>query len=174
LPDVLLLLAAAAASTAPGSGGAGLPFSPATEIASAVGDCWHAVGANGVDRKQLGTSGWSLVAGTESASIDQSPLLAFTKAGANGLVMLPRAPEGKSFCSVVARVTSLDEARATLDAIRSALQASDAKVRPARDGDSVFFVAEPKYALVDLTDAAGGTKEQPGMRIVVSYHPEPK
>jgi hypothetical protein len=171
----LFILAAVAASVASPAGEAvALEFSSPAEVATAVGDCWQAVGANGVDRTTLGAFGWSLVAATETPSIEESPLLAFTKARANELIMLPRAPEGKSLCSVIARVKSLDEARATLNAIQKTLQASGTKVPATRDGDSVIFLAEPRYALVDLTDAAGGTKDQPGMRIVVSYHPEQK
>jgi hypothetical protein len=174
LPDLILVLAALTAAQAHAAGPGALikPTAPAG-IASAVGDCWRAVGPNGVDRSALAAAGWSpaLFTAEDKAA---SPLEPFGKAGANHMIMLVKDP-AKPLCTVIARASSQDDARSALDAIKTTLQSVAAGVKLARSGDGVAFLSLPRLALVDEMTGASGTEEQPGLRIVVAYQdPEKK
>ena len=166
MPNLLLALAALAAAPAPAAKSAALePAAPAV-IASAVGDCWRAVGASGVDRSRLSAAGWSVLADREDPG---APLDVLAKPGVVPLIMLVKAPEAKSLCSVLAKVASKADAGATLEAIQKNLQSDGTKAPASRAGEGIAFVSMPRVALVDRTDAAGGTDDQPALRIVVSY-----
>jgi hypothetical protein len=169
---MLILPAMAATLVSAGQDASTLELSAPADIASAVGDCWQAVGAAGVDLTRLGSEGWSLV--PETAKDAAGPLEAFAKQGANHLIMLAKAPETKRLCTVIARVSSKDDARSTLNAIQKTLQTFGTKAPAAPSEGGVMFISSPRYAQVDLTDAAGGTEEQPAMRIMVFYMPEQK
>ena len=175
LPELILLLAAAAAAqTEAATDGALIKPSASAAIASAVGDCWAAVGANGVDRTRLAGDGWSPVAAT-SGSTSESPLEAFSKPGAEHFIMLAKEPKAKSLCTVIARVSSREDARSTLGVIQKSLQSVDPGVKAARSGEGVAFLSLPRLAQIDLMTGASGTEEQPGLRIVVGYqNPEKK
>jgi hypothetical protein len=83
--------------------------------------------------------------------------------------MVPRAPEGRSLCAVIARLSSPSEGGTALTAIKRSLLAIDPSVRATRSGNSILFLSEPYFALVDELDSDHVTKEQPGLRIVVGY-----
>ena len=167
MPDLTLLLAALLVAQAPAGDPALRPSAPA-DIASAVGDCWRAAGAQGVDVRRLGGSGWSAVP-VDSADPSASPLDAYAKAGANHRIMVPRAADKRSVCAVIARLSSPSEGGAALTAIQRSLLAIEPKVRLMRADDGVVFLSEPYFALVDELDSDHVTKEQPGLRIVVGY-----
>ena len=107
--------------------------------------------------------------------MSESPLEAFSKPGADHLIMLAKKPDAKSLCTVIARVSSQEDARATLAVIQKALKSVDPSVKAARAGEGIAFLSLPRLAQVDLMTGASGTKEQPGLRIVVGYqNPEKK
>jgi len=121
-----------------------------------------------VDVGRLAGSGWSAVP-IESAAPSASPLAPYTKPGANHRIMVPLAADKRSLCAVIARVSSPSEGGAALTAIQKSLRAIEPKVRLMRADDGVVFLSEPYFALVDELDSDHVTKEQPGLRIVVSY-----
>jgi hypothetical protein len=163
----MLLLAALLVAQAP-AGEPTLKPSASGDIASAVGDCWRAVGEQGVDVRRLAGGGWSAVP-VDTADPSPNPLDAYTKAGANHRIMVPRAADKRSVCAVIARVFSPSEGGATLTAIQKSLLVIEPKVRLMRAADGIVFVSEPYFALVDELDSDHVTKEQPGLRIVVGY-----
>lgn len=164
MADPVLLLAAAAAVNPP----AALDLSLPAEVAAAVGTCWRAVGASGVDRQRLTGEGWSLV--EAPADPTTSTLDVFAKPGANHRILLVKESDPKPLCTVIARLSSLDDARSTLGDVQKTLQSFGTKVPASSLDDGIAFTSLPRIALVDLTDAAGGTQEHPALRVVVSYH----
>ena len=170
LPDlalVLALVALTAAQVSPPEPQALMKPSPPVGIASAVGDCWGAVGANGVDRAKLAVAGWTPVL-TDAADKGASPLEPYAKAGEEPLIMLVK-DRSEALCTVIARVGSREDARTTVGEIDKKLKASDSAIKPMRDGEGVAFLSSPRAALVDLMTGASGTADQPGLRIVVGY-----
>ena len=163
----MLLLAALFVAQAPASDPAFRP-SASVDVASAVGDCWRAVGSGSVDRNLLAKRGWSAVVETGGEQAER-PLDVYTKAGANHRIMIPRAAEAKSLCAVIARVSSRSEGGAAVTAIQRSLQTLDSNVRAMRADDSIVFVSGSYFALVDELDSDHVTKEQPGLRITVGY-----
>ena len=152
---------------------ASLQPSQPLDIASAVGACWSAVSAAGVDKARLGESGWSLVAAT--ADLSQSPLQVWIKQGANHRIMLTDDLRAADYCTVITRLSSKADAQQTLEAMHSALKSYDGKVIPERTEGGVAFVSLPRFAQVDTIDAVGATEDQPSLRIIVGYQiPEQK
>ena len=84
--------------------------------------------------------------------------------------MVPRAPEAKSLCAVIARVSSPSERGPTVGAILQSLRAVDSKVRAEPSDNDVLFLSGSHFALVDELDSDHVTKEQPGLRITVGYN----
>ena len=157
---------AAALPASPVGAAALLPSTP-TDIAAAVGECWQAVSATGVDRTRLNDGGWILNAAT--ADSKESPLDAFEKPGANHRILLVHEHTPKPLCTVIARLSSRSDAGTTLEAIQSNLKSLGANAPASRSGDGIAFLSLPRFAQVDQTDAAGGTEQQPSLRIVVGY-----
>jgi hypothetical protein len=169
LPNLPLLLAALVAAQAPAAQ-ADPDFRPSlsVDVASAVGDCWRAVAASGVDYNLLAASGWSAVVDAGGKRLE-SPLDVYTKFGANHRIMIPRAPEAKSICAVIARVSTPSERGVALTAIQRSLLALDSNVKAVRSGDGILFLSGSHFALIDALDSDYVTKEQPGLRITVGY-----
>jgi len=137
------------------------------DVASAVGDCWNAVSAAGVDKSRLGETGWSLVAAT--ADLANSPLQVWIKKGANHRIMLTDDVRAADYCTVITRLSSKADAEKTLTAMHSTLKSYDAKVTPERTEGGVAFVSLPRFAQVDTFHGAGATEDQPSLRIIVGY-----
>lgn len=166
---MLLLSVALVAAQAPaGAVYPGLRPSAAADIASAVGDCWRAVGESGLDASRLAASGWSVAAEASGKPVG-GPLEVYVKSGANHRIMVPRAIEAQSICAVIARVSSPPELGASLSAIQRSLRALDPTIKATRSGDGILFLSGPYFALVDELVSDYVTKDQPGMRITVAY-----
>jgi len=144
----------------------------ANDIAGAVSACWSAVGPNGIDTARLVKSGWT--AGTVTDPQGKAitlPMSLYAKGGSNAIVMAGRNEGKQSMCAVVAKLRSQAEVNAALPVIKQALVAIDPKVKAARNGGGVVFIDLPRLAMLNAT----GTKDQPGMRVVVGYqNPEKK
>jgi hypothetical protein len=169
LPNLLFLIAALAAAQAPAAEAEPvLRPSASVDVASAVGDCWRAVGSGGVDYKLLSESGWSAVVDASGKRLE-TPLDIYIKSGANHRIMIPRAPEAKSICAVIARVSSPSERGPTVGAILKSLLALDSKVSAEPSDNDVLFLSGSHFALVDELDSDFVTKEQPGLRITVGF-----
>ena len=145
---------------------AGLQPASASDIASAVSGCWIAVGPTGVDAAKLEASGWKAATATDpQGKAIALPMGIYGKSGANAMLMVAGDRTSKSMCAVVAKLRSHEEINAALPVIKQALVAVDPKVKAARDGGGVVFIDLPRLAMLNAT----GTKEQPGMRVVVGY-----
>ena len=166
MPDLLFLAGLAVATAGSPSADSALKSAAPSAIASAVSDCLSATGASGVDRSRLAAAGWTS-AGTVNGEDHAAPLEPFIKAGSDAIIMLPKAATS---CAVIARLSSTDQGQPTLNAIQASLKLVDANVKAARSGESIGFLSLPRIALVD----ASGTKDQPGLRIVVGYQPAEK
>jgi len=150
----------------------GLKPSLPADIASAVGDCWKAVVPGAVDRALLARSGWSLVPETAAPG---NPLLGYVKPGANHMIFLTNDPVASDYCTVIARLSSTADEIPSLEAMLQALKSLDPKIKPERVQNGIALVSLPRFAEVNPTEAAGATKEQPALRIIVGYHTaEPK
>ncbi len=138
-------------------------------IASAVADCWAAIGPKFVDQAVLQQRGWR--AGTISnagGSAAQAPKI-FGKNGSDALVMLMGTAD-KPMCSVAARVESIEAVSKAAQAVQKTLVAGDPQVITSRSGKSVVFLSLPRLATFDST----GTKDKPAVRIVAGYNAEKK
>ena len=169
MADLLILLAALAAAQAPVAKAdpAFLPSTP-VDIASAVGDCWRAVGPGGIDFKRLANSGGVAVVDANGQRL-KTTLDTFLKSGANHRIMIPQAAEAKPLCAVIARISSPSERGATAGNIGQLLLAIDPGLTAAEAGQGVLFQSGPTFALVDDFEFDYVTKEQPGLRITVGY-----
>ena len=163
---LLMAMVAATMAAAPDNDAALSPAAPG-DIASAVGDCWQAVRATDVDRVRLGEAGWSVVAGTQDST--QTPLEALVKEGAPHRILLTHAHDPQPFCTVIARLASRGDAGSALEAIQAKLKSLGTSAPASRSGDGIFFLSLPRFVQVDQTDAAGGTEQQPSLRIIVGY-----
>ena len=143
--------------------------SPPAAIASAVGDCWAAVGPGSVDQTVLRQRGWQPGKFTGAPAGVPTSLHPFGKSGAN-VILLVTASAGKPTCSVVSRVESAAAVSTAAQAVQQALVAADPEVKTARSGKSIVFLALPRIATLDAT----GTKDKPGVRIVAGYNAEQK
>ena len=139
------------------------PSAPA-DIASAVGDCWQAVIPAHVDRAHLGRGGWSEVAATSKLTLQ-----VFTKPGANHRIFLTHDPVAKDYCTVIARLSSKEDAGPTLKAVQQTLKSYGPNVTAERTEGGVAFVSSQRFAQIDATDAVGATEQQPALRIIVGY-----
>jgi len=143
----------------------GLDPAAAADIAGAVSDCWKAVGVRDVNRSSLAAAGWKTATATDpkGGSVTSPPGL-YGQARRNAVIMVP-AQASQPMCSVIARVPSQNDLGPAVATIQKALVELNPKVETARDGNSIYFLALPKLAMVDPT----GSKDRPGMRIVVGY-----
>jgi len=166
------LAAASVWVAAPAQRPGGVQPAAAGDIAAAVTDCWNAVGTGAVDRAKLEAAGWKAATATESKGKALAmPIALYGKAGSNALIMLASPTPAQSICSVMASVQSPPDIGKAIGMIQRALLALDPQMKTARSGTGIAFLALPKLAMADLT----GTKEKPGLRIVVGYqNPEKK
>jgi hypothetical protein len=159
---------AAVALAAPAS--AELGPSPSSAIAGAVSDCWSVAGTS-IDEARLQQLGWK--AGTMSSPDGKpvaTPLRFYGKAGSNVMLMLMNQP-GMTGCTVLSRVTRLEDVNSAAGAIQKSLLALNPEIKTTRSGQSIVFIALPRIAMLDAT----GTKAKPNVRVVVSYrNPEKK
>ncbi len=168
MPNLLLFLAALVAAPTPVEAEPALRPSAPIDVASAVGDCWRAVGKGGVDIDRLAAHGWSGIMNADGKELE-GPLAVYIKSSANHRIMLPRARAANSVCAVIARLSSVSEGRVTLTAIERSLRALDSNVRAAMVDKGILFSSGPHFALIDELDSDYVTKEQPGLRITVGY-----
>ena len=137
-------------------------------IASAVADCWAAVGPKFVDQAVLQQRGWQAGTISNAGSAAQA-LKIFGKSGSDALVMLMGTAD-KPMCSVAARVESVEAVSKSAQAVQKTLVAGDPQVITSRSGKSVVFLSLPRLATFDST----GTKDKPAVRIVAGYSAEKK
>ncbi len=150
----------------------GLQPASAGDIAGAVTDCWNAVGMGAVDRAKLEAAGWRAATVTNGkGKALASSLGLYGKAGGNALLIVAEPSPSQISCSVVASLPSAPDVGKALGTTQKALLALDPQVKAARSGNDIAFIALPKLALASVT----GSKEKPGVRIVVGYqHSEKK
>ena len=171
LRKTALFLATLALPAAASAQKTGLQPASASDIASAVSSCWAAVGAQGVEPAKLQAAGW-----TSASAVDKQgksielPMGVYGKTGANAVIVTNPGQAGESLCTVVAAVTP-SQLNTTISTVKQALLAVDPTVKAARDDGGIVFLALPRLAMLNAT----GSKEKPGMRIVVGYqNPEKK
>jgi len=157
---------------APAQRPGGLQSAAAGDIAAAVTDCWNAVRIGAVDREKLEAVGWKVATASDGKGKALAmPIALYGKSGSNALIMLPGPTPAISICSVMASVQSPPDIGKAIGTIQRALIALDPQVKTARSGTGIAFLALPRVAMADVT----GTKEKPGLRIVVGYqNPEKK
>ena len=169
----LACLAVASVSVAaPAQQPGGVQPAAAGDIAAAVTDCWNAVGTGAVDSARLQAAGWKAATATDGKGKSAAMQIAlYGKSGSNALIMLASPTPTQSICSVIASVQSPPDIGKAIGTIQRALMVLDPQVKTARSGTGIAFLALPKLAMADVT----GTKEKPGLRIVVGYqNPEKK
>ena len=137
-------------------------------IASAVADCWAAIGPKFVDQAVLQQRGWQAGTIRNAGAAAQAPRI-FGKNGSDALVMLMGTAD-KPMCSVPARVESIEAVSKAAQAVQKTLVAGDPQVITSRSGKSVVFLSLPRLATFDST----GTKDKPAVRIVAGYSAEKK
>ena len=152
-----------------GPASAELRPSPPNSIASAVADCWAAVGSRSVNQAVLQQRGWQPGTITNAQGAVATPLKPFSKAGSNVLVMLMGTAE-KPMCSVAARVENAAAVSLAAQAVQKTLVSADPQVATARSGKSIVFIALPRLATLEAT----GTRDKPAVRIVTGYSAEKK
>ncbi len=165
-----LLLAALAVPMAASAQQTSLQPASAGDVAAAVSSCWGAVGPTGVDAAKLQASGWSAASAVDKQGKSVAlPMSVFGKSGANAMIVTtPGQPD--NLCTVVAAVTPA-QVNTTISTVKQALLAVDPNVKAARDDGGIVFIALPRLAMLNAT----GSKQEPGMRIVVGYQtPEKK
>jgi hypothetical protein len=167
----VLLVAALTLPAAASAQQASLQPASAGDVAAAVSSCWSAVGASGVDPAKLQAAGWSAASAVDKDGKSVAlPMGVYGKTGANAVIITNPAASGESLCTVVARVTPT-QVNTTISTVKQALVAVDPSVKAARDEGGIVFLALPRLAMLNAT----GSKEKPGMRIVVGYqNPEKK
>ena len=160
-----LFLAALALPAAASSQPTGLQPASANDIAGAVSSCWGAVGATGVDPAKLQAAGWNSASAVDKQGKSVGlPMTLYGKTGANAVIITNAGAPGDSLCTVVARVTPT-QVNTTISTVKQALVAVDPNVKAARDDGGIVFLALPRLAMLNAT----GSKEKPGMRVVVGY-----
>jgi hypothetical protein len=162
---MLILLAALVAVHAPAVDAPAPDPSTPAETASAVLDCWRAVGPDSVDRKVLAAAGWTAV----PVSPGEGPLTPFIKAGANPLILLADAKEASMLCTVVTRVTAPAQQATVLSEVRKLLQGVAPDIKLVPEGETAVLVSLPRVALVDRWVLGNGANQKPGMRIIIDY-----
>ena len=148
-----------------------LPPAAADDIAGAVNDCWNAIGASAVNRGSLEAVGWKLLKPDDpQAKPMAKPLSVYARQAREATILIPDAA-ATPMCSVVARVSVPADLGKAVGTIQKTLVALDPKVKTARDGDSIVFVALSKIAVADDFSS----KDKPALRVVVVYQdPEKK
>ena len=169
LRNALLFLAAISLSVAASAQADALQPAAADDIAGAVTDCWNAVGAKDVNRGSLQVAGWKAAHSDAQDKSVAKPLTLYGRAGRQSLIMVAERAS-QPMCSVIARVASPQDLGETAGTIQKALVALDPQVKATRDGNTLVFLALPKLAMADPT----GSKEKPGLRIVVGYQDSEK
>ena len=171
LRKAALLFAALAVPAAASAQTAGLQPASAGDIASAVSSCWGAVGASGVDPAKLQAAGWSSASAVDKQGKSVAlPMNVYGKTGANAVIITNPAQSSDGLCTVVARINPA-QVNTTISTVKQALVAVDPTVKAARDDGGIVFLALPRLAMLNAT----GSKEKPGMRVVVGYqNPEKK
>jgi hypothetical protein len=171
LRKTILALTALALPAAASSQQTSLQPASASDIAAAVSSCWGAVSVSGVDPAKLQAAGWSAASAVDKDGKSVAlPMGVYGKTGANAVIITNPGESGESLCTVVARVTP-SQVNTTISTVKQALVAVDPSVKAARDEGGIVFLALPRLAMLNAT----GSKERPGMRIVVGYqNPEKK
>ena len=148
-----------------------LPPAAADDIAGAVTDCWNAVGASAVNRASLEAVGWKLLKPDDpKAKPMAKPLSVYARHARQATILIPGTAT-TPMCSVVARVSVPADLGNAVGTIQKTLVALDPKVKTARDGESIVFVALPKIAIADDFSS----KDKPALRVAVAYQdPEKK
>ena len=170
LRKAALLFAALAVPMAASAQQTSLQPASAGDIAAAVSSCWGAVGPTGVDAAKLQASGWSAASAVDKQGKSVAlPMSVYGKTGANA-VIVTNPGSGDGLCTVVASVTPT-QVNTTISTVKQALVAADPTVKAARDDGGIVFLALPRLAMLNAT----GSKQKPGMRVVVGYqNPEKK
>jgi hypothetical protein len=164
---LLALAAAAAPAQPPAQMQAGSP----ADFAVAVSSCWNAVGPTGVDLTKLVADGWTAASATGSnGKTIALPIGIYGKSGVNALVMASGNTGDQGICAVVGRLRSIDDAKTVLPAVKQSLLAIDPNVKAASSNGGIVFIDLPRLAMLNAT----GSKEKPGMRIVVGYEASEK
>jgi hypothetical protein len=143
----------------------------AADVAVAVSSCWKAVVPGGVDLTKLKAEGWTPASATDpSGKAIALPVGIYGKSGVNAIVMANADTAGKSVCAVVGGLRSIDDIKGVLPVVKQALLTIDPNVKAASSNGGIVFIDLPRLAMLNAT----GSKEKPGVRVVVGYEASEK
>jgi hypothetical protein len=145
------------------------PSSP-DDIAAGVSDCWAAVGPETVSLDLLRQRGWEAGSIESAKGPVETPLKFYGKSGSN-VVMMLQADDDSPTCSIMSRVAKVADIDRAAQAAQRSLSTVDPQLKATRSDNALVFLSLPKIGMIQ----ASGTKDAPGVRVIVSYQkPEKK